>query len=370
MSNKRKGFWKRFDFTLFFTVILLGIYGLIVLSSATAGEGSMSYLKTQGIAFVLGLIAIAILVFIGYETFGKFYMVIYVFSNLLLIAVLFLGVEDKGAQSWIKLGSFSFQPSEFVKIGVIISVAKFIEKNHEKINQIFTLLKVLIFAFIPVGLILLQPDFGTAIVFVFFIFVMLFVAGIDWKYILYAAIAGIVSLPILWFSFDIYQKNRIFDFLDPSRDALGSGYQVIQSKIAIGSGQIFGMGLYNGNYTQFGFLPEKHTDFIFSVIGEELGLIGGLALIILYFIMMYRLIKIAKNSKDIYGSVMVVGIAAMMMFHILENIGMTMGLMPVTGIPLPFISNGGTFLLSNMICIGLVLSVGMKREGLSFSRDA
>ncbi|MFA5522996.1 MAG: FtsW/RodA/SpoVE family cell cycle protein, partial [Tissierellales bacterium] len=259
---------------------------------------------------------------------------------------------------------------EFVKIGVIISLAKFIEKNHEKLNELFTLIKVLIFAFIPVVLIMLQPDFGTAIVFVFFIFVMLFVAGLDWKYMLITAVAGIASLPIIWFSLDKYQKNRIFDFLDPSRDAMGSGYQVIQSKIAIGSGQIFGMGLYNGNQTQFGFLPEKHTDFIFSVIGEELGLIGGLALILLYFLLLIRLIKIAKNSTDKYGSIMVIGIAAMLTFHILENVGMTMGLMPVTGIPLPFISHGGTFLLSNMICIGLALSVGMKREGLSFSRDA
>lgn len=370
MSNKRKGFWKRFDFTLLLTVVFLSLFGLIILSSATAGEGSISYLKTQGIAFVLGLLSIIVLVFISYETIGKFYIPIYIFSNLLLVAVLFLGSKAKGAQSWIKIGGFGFQPAEFVKIGVIIAVAKFIEKNHEKINQPFTLIKILIFAFLPVGLILLQPDFGTAIVFVFFIVIMLFIAGLDWKYILYVSITGIISLPIIWFSLKPYQKNRIFDFLDPSRDAMGTGYQVIQSKIAIGSGQVLGMGLYNGNQTQFGFLPEKHTDFIFSVIGEELGLIGGLALIVLYFLLIYRLIKIARNSKDIYGSVMVIGIAAMMVFHILENVGMTMGLMPVTGIPLPFISYGGTFLLSNMICIGLALSVGMKREGLSFSRDA
>ncbi len=370
MANKRKSIWKRFDFTLLFTIIALCIFGLIILSSATAGEGSLRYLKSQGAAFVLGLVSITILIFINYETLGKFYLPIYICSNLLLIAVLVMGDTAKGAQSWIELKSIRFQPSEFVKIGVIISLAKFIEKNHEKLNELFTLIKVLIFAFIPVVLIMLQPDFGTAIVFVFFIFVMLFVAGLDWKYMLITAVAGIASLPIIWFSLDKYQKNRIFDFLDPSRDAMGSGYQVIQSKIAIGSGQIFGMGLYNGNQTQFGFLPEKHTDFIFSVIGEELGLIGGLALILLYFLLLIRLIKIAKNSTDKYGSIMVIGIAAMLTFHILENVGMTMGLMPVTGIPLPFISHGGTFLLSNMICIGLALSVGMKREGLSFSRDA
>lgn len=370
MANKRKGLLKKFDFVLLLTVIVLGIYGLVVLSSATAGEGSINYLKTQSVAFTLGLISIFVIIFINYETFGKFYMLIYIVSNLLLVAVLVLGSTAKGAQSWIRIGSFGFQPAEFVKIGVIISVAKFIEKNHNRINQPFTLMKILIFSLLPVGLVLLQPDFGTAIVFVFFIFVMLFIAGLKWRYIIYTAIAGVISLPILWFNLDVYQKNRILDFLDPTRDAMGSGYQVIQSKIAIGSGQIFGMGLYNGNQTQFGFLPEKQTDFIFSVIGEELGLIGGLSLILLYFLLIYRLIKKARNSKDLFGSLMVVGIAAMMVFHILENIGMTMGLMPVTGIPLPFISQGGTFLLSNMICIGLALSVGMKREGLSFSRDA
>jgi len=309
-----------------------------------------------------------IIVMINYETFGKLYMVIYVFCNLLLLAVLIFGVgEDSwGAKSWLVVGPIRFQPSEFVKIGVIISVAKYIEKNQEKINQLFTLAKILVFAFIPVGLVLMQPDFGTALVFIFFIFVMLFIAGLDFKYVLYTAIAGIISLPILWFSLEDYQKNRILVFFDPTLDAMDSGYQVIQSKIAIGSGKLFGMGLYNGNQTQFGFLPEKHTDFIFAVIGEELGLIGGLALLVLYFIMIYRLIKIAKNSKDLFGSLIVIGITSMIIFHILENIGMTMGLMPVTGIPLPFISYGGTFMLSNMISIGLTLSVAVKKEGLSF----
>ncbi|MGF7056729.1 rod shape-determining protein RodA [Brassicibacter mesophilus] len=368
MANKRKKFWKKFDFVLFFTVILLSIYGLVILSSATAGENSMQDLKTQGIAFVLGIVTVVILVMINYETFGKLYMVIYVFCNLLLLAVLVFGIgEDTwGAKSWLVIGPVRFQPAEFVKIGIIVSVAKYIEKNQDKINQLFTLAKILVFAFIPVGLVLMQPDFGTALVFIFFIVTMLFIAGLDFKYILYAAIAGIISLPILWFSLAPYQKDRILVFVDPARDAMGSGYQVIQSKIAIGSGKLLGMGLYNGNQTQFGYLPEKQTDFIFAVIGEELGLVGGVILLVLYFIMIYRLIKIARNSKDLFGSLIVIGIASMMVFHILENVGMTMGLMPVTGIPLPFISKGGTFMLSNMISIGLTLSVAVKKDGLSF----
>ncbi|KNF10150.1 stage V sporulation protein E [Gottschalkia purinilytica] len=364
-SNKRS-FLKRFDFTLFITIILLSLYGILVIASATASQNSMAFIKTQAISTVIGIAIIFVLLNINYDTFGKLYLFIYVVCNLLLILVLAIGVERNGAKSWIAFGGFGFQPAEFVKIGIIICVAKYIEKNKSKINELFTLAKVLAFSFVPVVLILVQPDFGTAMVFVFFICIMLFVAGLDLKYILYAAIAGICSLPLVWFSLKGYQRDRIFNFLNPSMDVQGSGYQVMQSKIAVGSGKVFGMGLYNGNQTQFGFLPEKHTDFIFAVLGEELGLIGGIVLIVLFFIMMYRLIIIAKESRDLFGSLIVTGIAAMMFVHILENIGMTMGILPVTGIPLPFISYGGTFQLSNMICMGLVLNISVKRDRLSF----
>ncbi|KNF10151.1 rod shape-determining protein RodA [Gottschalkia purinilytica] len=361
-----KSFLKKFDFTLFITTILLSSYGILVIASATASNDSFAFIKTQVISTILGIIVIFILLNIDYEIFGKLYLYIYVISNVLLILVLFIGVERKGAQSWIAFGGFQFQPAEFVKIGIIICVAKYIDINKNKINELFTLGKILIFSFIPAIIIFKQPDLGTALVFIFFIFVMLFVAGLDVKYILYAAIAGICSLPLVWFSLKGYQRNRIFTFLDPSMDVQGSSYQVLQSKIAIGSGKVFGMGLYNGSQTQFGFLPEKHNDFIFAVIGEELGLIGGMVLMILFFIMMYRLIMIAKESRDLFGSLIVTGVAAMMFVHILENIGMTMGILPVTGIPLPFISYGGTFQLSNMICIGLVLNIGVRRDGLNF----
>ncbi len=176
---------------------------------------------------------------------------------------------------------------------------------------------------------------------------------------------GIISLPLIWFSLN-HIKNRIFSFLDPEKDPSGTNYQALQSKIAIGSGKVFGRGLFQGTQTQYNYLPEKQTDFIFAVVGEELGLIGGLALILLYFIMLFRLIIIAKNSKDTFGSLMVIGFAAMFLIHIWENIGMTIGLMPITGIPLPFMSYGGTFQLVNLICIGIALSVGIHKEGLNF----
>ncbi|WMM25757.1 rod shape-determining protein RodA [Tissierella sp. MB52-C2] len=368
MFNLKKKAYKNFDYILFFTMILLCGYGLLMIMSATLSYGTMSNVKTQGIATILGLVLIAILVLLDYEFLGKLYIPIYVICNLLLIAVLIFGIgEDQwGARSWLKIGPVRFQPAEFVKIGLIISLAKFIDNHKDRINEPFILLKILGFAFLPVVLILMQPDAGTAMVFVFFIAAMLFIAGVQWKYIGYALSLGLLSLPVLWFKLDQYQKDRIFNFIDPERDLSNSGYQAMQGRVAIGSGKIFGRGLFEGVYTQFNYIPEKQTDYIFAVIVEELGLIGGLGLIILYFIMLNRFIIIARKSKDLFGSLMIVGFAAMFLFHIWENIGMTIGLMPITGIPLPFMSYGGTFQLSNMICIGIILSISVHREELTF----
>lgn len=364
---KRKSL-KNFDFVLFITVLILCAYGLLMIRSATLSFGTLSFIKSQAIAIVLGIIAIVILTFLDYQFLGKLYIPIYIACNLLLIAVLIFGFgeEEWGSRSWLSVGGIVFQPAEFVKLGLIISLSKFIDNHKHSINEPFTLLKILAFAGFPVLLILLQPDAGTAMVFIFFIALMLFAAGLDWKYIKYALTAGLISLPIIWFRLDGYQKDRIFDFLEPERDAVGTGYQALQGKIAIGSGKIFGRGLFQGVQTQFNYIPEKQTDFIFAVLVEELGFLGGMFLIVLYFIFLKRLIKIAKNTDDLFGSSMVIGIAAMFVFHIWENIGMTIGLMPVTGIPLPFLSHGGTFLLVNMVCVGIALSVGMHRDGLNF----
>lgn len=367
MFNLKKKSFKKFDFVLFFTVIALSIYGLIIVKSATLNLNPSRYLKQQGAAILLGLIAIFIFSIMDYQILGRLYLPIYIVSNIVLVVVLLFGSGDKelGAR-WLEIGSFRFQPSEFVKIGIIISLAKVIDKNKRTINQPFTLLKVLSFVLLPTALVAAQPDAGTALVFIFFTALMLFVAGLEWRYIGYAVATGLVSLPILWLNLRPHQKDRIFDFLDPERDPTGSGYQAIESQIAIGSGKVFGRGLYQGVQTQHNYIPEKQTDFIFAVLAEELGFIGGIGLIVLYSILLIRFIKIAKKSEDLFGSLVVVGITAMFTFHIFENIGMTMGLMPITGIPLPFLSYGGTFMLMNMICIGIVLSIGMHREGLSF----
>lgn len=368
MFNFNKKSFKKFDYTLLFTTIILCIYGIVVLYSATLSFGTTRLVKTQTLATILGFLVVLFLVMMDYQILGKLYIPIYVVSNILLIAVLKFGVgaEEWGSRSWLQIGPVGFQPAEFAKIGLIISFAKFLEINHDRINEPLVLLKVLAFAFFPVALILKQPDAGTAMVFIFFIAAMLFIADIDWKYIISALVVGVLSLPLIWFNLGTYQKNRVLNFLDPERDPTDTGYQAITGKIAIGSGKVFGRGLFKGAQNQFKYIPEKQTDFIFAVIGEELGFVGGFALIILYFILILRLIKIAKESNDLFGSLMVVGFAAVLLFHIFENIGMTIGLMPITGIPLPFVSHGGTFQLINLVFIGISLSVGVQRDELSF----
>lgn len=367
---------KRFDFILFFTTIALCIYGFIIINSATMSKasGSEPYLKTQIVAFSLGLGVMFFLVMIDFDIYGSFYLPIYGVSVILLLYVLINPVsasEWGDVRSWIAIGPAVFQPSELAKFGVIISVAKFIDINKDNINEPVVLIKVLVFAFFPVALILMQPDLGTALVFIFFIAVMIFVSGIDRKYIIAVIILALIMLVIGLISFyfimkdytpnEDYRIDRIVTFFYPELDPEDTGYQVIQSKTAIGSGMIYGRGLYKGVQNQLGYLPTKETDFIFAVIGEELGLVGGLGLLLLYALLLYRLIRIARHAANLFGSLIVTGITAMLLFHIFENIGMTMGLMPVTGIPLPFISSGGTFMLVNMVSIGLALGVGMKR---------
>ncbi len=322
---------KRFDFVLFLTTIVLCVFGFIIINSATMSKltGSDPYLKTQIAAFVIGLVALFVLVMIDYDIYGSFYMFIYGITVCLLIYVLINPVsaaEWGDVRSWIAIGPIIFQPSELAKFGVIISVAKYIDINKDDINNPAVLIKILIFAFIPIALILMQPDLGTALVFIFFIAVMLFIGGIDRKYIvtvlLIALILLIVGLGIFFYLMQDYTPNkdyrldRIVTFFYPELYPEDTGYQVIQSKTAIGSGMLYGRGLYQGVQNQLGYLPTKETDFIFAVIGEELGLLGGLFLLLLYAVLLHRLIKIARHSSNLFGSLIVSGITAMLFFHI------------------------------------------------------
>jgi len=360
---------KNLDFSMLAVVILISIFGIIMISSATSNlANSDSYIQTQLTSMILGLIVITIILFFDYKTFGNFYLLIYFFSILLLIAVLIAGVggEDWGANRWLYIGGFGFQPSDFAKIGIIISLAKVISEHRETINELKTLGKIVIITVIPMVLVYKQPDLGTTLVFPVFTFAMLFVAGLKYKYILITFLVALASAPFAWNYLNEYQQRRIMVFINPSLDPMGDAYQITQSIYAVGSGMLTGKGFNEGIQSQLGFLPEKHTDFIFSVIAEELGFVGVCILLFLYIVLLIKGIMVAKHSKDHFGSILAIGIISMLAFHIFANVMMTIGLMPVTGKPLPFVSYGGTFMLSNMIAIGLLLNISMRKKRINY----
>ena len=356
---KIKKFFSQFDYTLFFLVLALSIVGIFMIGSASASlENHMRYIIMQSSALLIGLFGALILSIIPYQTIGKLRIPIGLIGIALLVIVLFVGVGSSiGTKGWINIGGLSLQPAEIAKVCFIITFAYHISRSEERINQPRSLTMLALHLAIPAGLVLLQPDFGSAMVFVFIFTVLLFVAGISYKYVLSALGVLLAAFPLAWLVMKDYQKDRIRVFFHPESDPLGSGYHVIQSKIAIGSGQLFGKGYLKGTQTQLGYLPEKQTDFIFAVVGEEFGLIGCLAVVALLIAITVRIITIARRAETSYGEYLCMGVAAMLLFHTIENVGMCIGLMPVTGIPLPFMSYGGSSLIANYLAIGLVLSV-------------
>ena len=362
MFNIKKKNLKELDLILLISTILISIYGLVILYSAYGGD--FGEVKTQIISTLLGFVLIAILCTMDLDVLKKFYKWIYGFGIGLLILTLIFGrgLDEWGAKSWVYIGSFSFQPSEFVKVGLIFSFAAYLDKYKYQINEPKKLIGALVFVGVPVLLILLQPDFGTSMVYLFFIAAMLFVAGLSWKWIALFAVGGLAVGFFVLTNLSGYRADRIENFLNPARDTSGSNWQQQQGMIAIGSGMLNGRGYLNGTQSQYGYVPEKETDFIFSVLAEELGFIGAIFLIILFSIIILRLVRISKKSNNTFISLMVTGIAAMLFIHIFENIGMTIGLMPVTGIPLPFLSAGGTFQLICLVMVGLALSASMQKS--------
>ncbi len=348
-----------FDWVLFILAIGISIFGIINVYSATRTTGSNSNVIVQTGAFIIGVLCMIGLSRFDYEQFRNMVKPVYGLSIVLLIAVLVFGVaENWGARSWIRIGPIGIQPSELAKICYIITFPHHLTKVEKKINQPLVLLGLCLHLAVPVGLIMLQPDLGSVLVFVFMFICMLFTAKISWKYIIPVGALFAASTPFIYkYALNDYQKERILVFFNPERDPLYRGYNVIQSKIAVGSGGLWGKGFLHGTQNQMGYLPTKSTDFIFSVVSEEWGFIGAFILVIALFALVYRCFKIAQKADNSYGKYICVGTAAMFLFHIFENVGMCIGLMPVTGIPLPLVSYGGTSMVANMIALGLVLSV-------------
>ena len=360
---------KNTEWIILIVSVTLAIIGLIALFSATQNT-ELAEFKKQVQWLLISIPFLVLAATIDYNVIVKFSTLAYFVLIALLIGVLFTA-PISGARSWFKMGeSFSFQPSELGKIITILFLAFLMNKmqlrGRDEINKIWKLAIILIMAAIPVGLIVIEPDNGTAMAYIVAIVFMVFTSGIDKKYILLALVAVAIAAPVIYNNLPEHALKRIQVFLNPGLDPRGAGYNIIQSKLAIGAGEAFGMGLLKGNQTQLGFLHPKTTDFIFSVIGEELGFIATGAITILYIVLVTKSIYIAKTAKDNIGSYIAIGIAGIFFFHMTENIGMTIGLLPITGVPLPFVSYGGSSLVTNFICIGLLLNISSRRQKAIF----
>lgn len=379
-----KNMWKYVDWFLIAIIVILVGYSLLSILNATASpftgdESTFSEflanldLSTAGwqiIFFLFGLGCMFLVMLLDYHTLAHFTEWIYWVCVILLVAVKLFGSAQNGTSGWFMIGSRGFQPAEVCKILIIIVLAKIFadrtEGNEEGIQTLRDVFPMLWRILIPVVLIAIQPDFGTAIVYVFIFLVMLFMAKVSWKVVLWLLAIAAVMLGIFYLTMEDYQRTRLLAFFNPEAQAVvdaDATLQVDQAKMAIGSGQFFGKGLFTpGSLSQLGYVPESHNDFIFAVTVEAFGFLGGIVLIVLYFLLIGRTFMLSLRARDDFGAYIIIGVAAMMLFHVVENIGMNVGILPVTGIPLPFFSYGGSSMVTNCIAIGMVISVDMRRQ--------
>lgn len=353
------------DWTLVVTTLALTGAGILSIYSASRGvSGSLDtpFFVKQLWWLLCGAIAAIVVILFDYRTLLRLAYPCYFLSLCGLIYVLLFGRVISGAQRWIIIGPLTLQPSEFMKISLILTLANYFDR-HEKprpwnLRDLFIPAVITLF---PALLIAKEPDLGTALVILVIFASMSFIVGMNLKSILVLTVLGLGSLPLGWSLLKDYQKSRIFTLFNPELDPLGSGYHLLQSKIAVGSGGIWGKGLWGGTQSRLNFLPEKHTDFIFSVFSEDLGFVGASLLLILYFIFLMRSIDVAYRAKDSLGALLAGGIACMFTFSAAVNVAMTVGLAPVVGIPFPLISYGGSALLASLMAIGLLLNVHLRR---------
>lgn len=354
------------DNLLLATTALLVILGVLVLYSLGIKAKQVSnQLDTsrQLIYAVVGLVLMFIAARNDYKVLKNYSSFLYMFMIITLVAVELVGATRLGATRWIAIGPFQFQPSELAKLILVVVLAKIYAQNYDYSDQIRVVLRSLAYTLPAVILVLIQPDLGTAIVLSAIWLVMTISTKIKKRYIVAMFAALILAIPIVYPNLQPYQKQRIDTFLNPAADPSGTGYNVNQAIIAVGSGGFFGQGLGAGSQSQGNFLPSSHTDFVFAVLAEKLGFVGAIVCILLYVVLISRLVIDGSKSADRFGSMLCIGIATMFVVHVLINIGMNLGIMPVTGIPLPFISAGGTSMMVGLIAIGIVQSVYVRRKG-------
>ena len=370
MRLQIRKFLRKLDMPLFVSVLMLIFIGVILIGSAThanmPGPRRYNYVIRQlsfaGVDLVLGFLLLRF----DYRILKQLARPLYIFNILMLLGVMFFGKSALGAQRWLQIGPISIQPSEFSKAIMIIGLSSFVDDRLPILTDFRSWLPVFGYVLLPFLFVMKQPDLGTSLVFMAILLGTMIACGFRVRYFLIMGGLGLASAPLVWKLLHEYQRNRIRVFLNPGLEPYGSGYHVIQSMIAIGSGLFTGKGLFAGTQSQLNFLPENHTDFIFAVAGEEFGFVGVTFILLLYAIVIYRGLSIAIHATDDFGTLLAVGIVSMFLFHILVNVGMTSGIMPVTGVPLPFMSYGVSSLTTNMLMVSLLENIHAHHQKLRF----
>ena len=347
--------------SLIVITLVISAVGILQIYSATRGTVWEQAWWKQALWVAAGLLLMWIAASIDYHTLVGHAFVYYFVALAALVLVLVVGRTVSGAKRWLGFGPFYLQVSEFVKIVILLVVARYLTELRTERLEIRDLVRLVGLVGLPMALVMKQPDLGTALTYLPILAVGVFLAGLRWKHIVVILLALAVLLPVSWLILQDYQKTRLVSFLDPARDPLGSGYQTIQSKIAVGSGGMWGKGVARGSQTQLRFLPVPHTDFIFSAFAEEHGFVGVVVLLGLYFVLLMQIVQNAQTAPDRAGVYVSMGVGALLLFHVLVNIGMVVGRMPVTGIPLPLMSYGGSNIWCTFLMLGLVNNVRLRR---------
>ena len=350
------------DFTLFFSILLLGIISIFAQYSSSGGEFDY-HSRSHAIRFFVFFLFFLVVSFINIRFWNDYSLLIFILLILLLVAVKFFGVQSQGSRRWINIFVFNLQPSELMKVGIILFLSNYYHKiSSSDVNKFRYLFYPLIALLIPFMLVLTQPDLGTAILILISGMVITWLSGVRWKIFAYLSVISICLAPIAISFLKPYQKSRILTFLNPDSDPLGAGYQIIQSKIAIGSGGLFGKGFLNGSQAYLNFLPEKHTDFIFTLFSEEFGFLGSVSIIFLYFLITFRITRIGNMTRSIFGKLYCYGFSTAFFIYVVVNMSMVLGLLPIVGAPLPILSYGGSSMLAMMFGLGIVMSCNVYKN--------
>jgi rod shape determining protein RodA len=360
--------WRHFDYWLFGTVTILCIFGIVMIRSAIAGSIELAdYANRQTNFVIAGLVVVLVTAFVDYHFLGNLARPMYIFAVVSLLVIFIYGQATFGSARWLDTGVFFIQPSELVKIIMVIVLADYFSRTHQDSHNLLWIVKSAVLTLGVVLWIILQPNLSTSIVLVVLWFSMLWVSGLPTKYLLIFAILGVVAALVLFPFLENYQQMRILNFIFPDPTSRhGNSYNVEQALISIGSGGLFGMGYGHGTQVQLRFLKVRHTDFIFSAMAEEFGFVGTVLVISLLVFVIYRCFRIAREAQDIFGALIAYGVGVLIFFQSAVNIGVNLNVIPVTGLVLPFISYGGSSLLSTVLAIGLVESVALRRKPLDF----